>query len=208
MHLPHLIGIAGPSGAGKTALARCLAKKLSEHASVILSIDSYYLGLPQTAAKTEQCLNFDTPKALDLDLLVSHIHQLAAGQSIERPVYDFHTHTRMPRTEKVNPGKIVVAEGLLALYLKEVRVLLGTRVFVKADNETCLRRRLRRDIKERNRNERSVREQWEKTVRPMFKRYIQPTQRYANIVVDGTAPLEQIASVVLQEITLNIQRSE
>ena len=197
MAVPHLIGIAGPSGAGKTALASCLAARLPRLSTAVLSLDSYYLDQSAIASDTSARLNFDTPESLDLELLARHLRQLVTGRPIECPVYDFRTHTRTRRTERVVPGAVVVVEGLLALHRPEIRTLFGTRVFVVADDATCLARRLARDAQERGRSEESVREQWVTTVRPMFKRYVESTQQYADVVVDGTEPLEQVASAVL-----------
>ena len=200
MNGPHLIGIAGPSGAGKTALASCLAARLPGHATAVLSLDSYYLDQAAVAGDTHASLNFDTPDALDLDLLASHLRRLITGRPIERPVYDFRTHARTGRTERIVPGAVVVVEGLLVLHRKEIRDLLGTRVFIVADDATCLARRVDRDARERGRTEESVRDQWVTTVRPMFERYVESTQRYADVVVDGTEPLERVADVVVAQI--------
>ena len=202
MEAPHLIGIAGPSGAGKTALARALARQLTGDTGVVVSLDAYYRDQSTVEAQDRGTLNFDTPEALDVELLLVQLRQLATGQAIERPVYDFRRHLRTTRMERLVPGSIVVAEGLLALHVEDLRALFGTRVFIGADDETCLARRVARDARDRGRSEATVQRQWETTVRPMCERYVTPTQQYADLVLDGTVPLEQNVTAVLQRLPL------
>ena len=202
MEAPHLIGIAGPSGAGKTALARALARQLTGNVWAVVSLDAYYRDRSAIETKDRGKLNFDTPEALDVELLLVQLRQLAAGQVIKRPVYDFRRHMRTTRTERLVPGSVVVAEGLLALYTEDLRALFGTRVFIGADDETCLARRVVRDARDRGRGEAAVRLQWETTVRPMFERYVKPTRQYADLVLDGTVPLERNVTAVLQRLPL------
>ena len=202
MEAPHLIGIAGPSGAGKTVLARALARQLTGDAGAVVSLDAYYRDRSAIEAKDRSTLNFDILEALDVELLLVQLRQLAAGQAIERPLYDFSRHVRTTRTERLVPGSVVVAEGLLALHTEDLRALFGTRVFIGADDETCLARRVARDARDRGRSEAAVRLQWETTVRPMFERYVKPTRLYADLVLDGTVPLEQNVTAVLQRLPL------
>ena len=202
MEAPHLIGIAGPSGAGKTALARALARQLTGNAGAVLSLDAYYLDRSAIEAKDRGKLNFDTPEALDIELLLVQLRQLAAGKAIERPVYDFRRHVRTTRTERLVQESVVVTEGLLALHTEDLRALFGMRVFIEANDETCLARRVVRDARDRGRSEAAVRLQWETTVRPMFEHYVKPTRQYADLVLDGTVPLEQNVTAVLQRLPL------
>ena len=197
---PHLIGIAGHSGAGKTALARELAATLLGAPGDVLSIDAYYVDRSGLAPAARAGLDYDGPQALDWDLLRGHLRRLAVGRSVERPVYDFRRHVRSPRTERLVPGRAVVVEGRLALYDPAVRALLATRVYVATAPETCLRRRLARDTRERGRSAAAVRAQWEATVQPAFARCVAPTRRHAHLVVDGAEPLAVLAAAVLRQI--------
>ncbi len=199
-HAPHLIGIAGHSGAGKTALARELAAALRGAPGDVLSLDAYYVDRSGVDPAARARLDYDGPEALDWDLLRGHLRRLAAGRPIERPVYDFRRHVRSPRTERLVPGRAVVVEGRLALYDAAVRALLGTRVYIATDTETCLRRRVARDTRERGRTAAAVRAQWAATVQPAFARHVEPTRRHADLVVDGAEPLALLTAAVLRRI--------
>ena len=199
-HRPHLIGIAGPSGAGKTVLAHYLAARLHSRPAPVIPFDAYYRDRSTVPGHTRNRLNFDAPDALDRDLLLDHLSALAAGQPIERPTYDFTTHARLDRTERVNPEPFILAEGLLTLHWEETRALFTTRVFIVVDDATCLARRLGRDTRERGRAADSVRAQWDATVRPMFERYVAPTRRFATLVIDGAEPVEKNVAVILAHI--------
>ncbi len=198
---PHLIGIAGHSGAGKTALARELAAALLGAPDDVLSLDAYYVDRSGLAPAARARLDYDGPEALDWTLLRDHLRGLAAGRPIERPVYDFRRHVRGAGTVRLVPGRAVVVEGRLALHDPAVRVLLGTRVFVATDPETCLHRRVARDTRERGRTVTAVRAQWEATVQPAFVRCVEPTRRHADLVVDGTQPLAALAAAVLRRMS-------
>ena len=187
----HLIGIAGPSGSGKTQLAHALCQRLGETTGVI-ALDSYYRN-PDPARPRR---NFDHPTALDARLLTRHLRLLASGRSIERPVYDFRVHRRLSTAVRVEPAPFVVVEGLLTLYWPELRRLLRTRIYLRADDGLCLSRRVERDTRERGRTEASVRHQWRSTVRPMCGRYVEPTAAHADAVFDGSRPLDEIVDAV------------
>jgi uridine kinase len=199
---PYLIGIAGPSGAGKTTLARAVASRLE---AVILSLDSYYRELGELPLEERAKVNFDEPAALDRDLLVRQLTDLARGQALQVPIYDFGRHTRAPECTILEPAPFVVVEGLFALYWPEVRALLGTRVFVTAEDPVCYGRRLERDVRERGRTEESVFSQYTQTVRPMAERHILPTRAYADVVVSGCAPLERTCSAVLEHVSRTLR---
>lgn len=191
---PYLIGIAGPSGAGKTALAARVAEELD---APVLSLDHYYRPHDDLPPAERALLNFDEPGALDSALLAAHVEALARGAAIQVPVYDFAVHSRLPEITPLSPVPFVVVEGILALYWEPVRRRMGTRVFVSAGDEVCYARRLERDVRERGRTPESVYEQYRGTVRPMAERYVLPTHAFANVVVSGTAPLEDSVRAVL-----------
>jgi len=194
---PLLIGIAGPSCAGKSELAQRLGALLP---ATVVSLDRYYRDLSHLSFEERTRWNFDVPDALELDLLASHLKALAAGETVEIPVYDFTQHVRTSRRTQVAAADCVVFEGLFTLYREDIRALLDFRVFVEAPDEVCFARRLERDVRERGRTPESVRQQFESTVRPMAERYILPTRVYADVVLDGTAPREALVESVLHEL--------
>lgn len=196
LRAPRLIGIGGPSGAGKTTLARHLASLLpgSTH---ILALDSYYRDLSCLPPDERPARNFDAPAALDHKLLACQLRELAQGRGVDRPVYSFASHTRAPQSERVNPADQVIAEGLFALYWEEIRGLLHARIYVEAPDQACLERRLARDVVERGRDPESARAQYAHSVRPMAALYVLPSRRFADWVVDGQAPVEESTSLVL-----------
>ncbi len=193
--MTHIIAIGGPSCAGKTELSRHIAEVLS---APILPIDAYYINLDNLTVQERSHFNFDEPTALDHYLLRHHIEALSKGETIERPTYDFKTHTRAAATEVVRPNHFVILEGLFALYWDDIRPFLRTKVFVDAPDEICLSRRSLRDVRERGRTPESVLEQYEKTVRPMAQLHVRPTARWADVVVSGEQPLEQSVAAVLR----------
>jgi uridine kinase len=195
--MTHIIAIGGPSCAGKTELSKYLSALLP---APILPIDAYYINLDNLALHERCHFNFDEPTALDHYLLRQHVEMLASGRAIDRPTYDFRTHTRAVATERIPPSNFVILEGLFALYWDDIRPFLSTKVFVDAPDEICLSRRSVRDVRERGRTPESVLEQYEKTVRPMAELYVRPTARWADVVVSGEQSLEQSAAAVLKAI--------
>ena len=191
---PHLIGIAGPSCAGKTELARWLAARLQ---APVLNLDHYYVDMRDLPLEERARRNFDEPAALDYPLILEHIQLLAAGQPVRAPRYDFATHTRARHVALVQPGDYMVLEGLFALYWPAVRALMRTRLFVTAPDDVCLERRTARDVRERGRSPERVRWQFETTVQPMARLHILPTQAHAGLVLAGTDPIDSLGARVL-----------
>jgi len=189
-----LVGIAGPSCAGKGTLCQWLANRLG---AGILPIDSYYRPLDHLSPQERDLVNFDEPFAIEAPLLVSDLEKLARGEAVYRPVYDFARHTRDGRTVVVSPGEFVLIEGLFTLYWPEVRRLLFVSIFIDAPDDVCLNRRIARDQAERSRTRTSVEAQYERTVSPMRARYIDPTLVYANLVLDGGRPVDEIGQAAL-----------
>ncbi len=196
----HIIGIAGPSCSGKSEIARYLIKELSEMNPVLLSLDSYYHDLSPLDPAERDARNFDVPEALDHELLRDQLVALYNGSAIEKPVYDFATHTRSPQSEQIVPGEAIIIEGLFALYWEEIRALFQTSVFVTLHDHVCLSRRIERDTRERGRSSESVLSQYKETVQPMNEKYILPTKTFAQIVVDGEDLLERSTSLIMAHI--------
>jgi uridine kinase len=191
---PYLIGIAGPSCAGKTELSRRLAAELN---ATVLPLDCYYRDLSDLPLEERARFNFDEPSALDHDLFLQHLLALAGGRQIERPVYDFSIHTRIAKTERIHPGSCVIVEGLFVLGWEDVRRLFGTGVFVDLPDGPCLERRIERDVRERGRTPESVRRQFAAMVRPMAELHVRPTRIYADLIIAGDNPIQDSVDAVL-----------
>ena len=194
--LPRLIGLAGPSGAGKTTLARALQTRLPGSATV-LSLDAYYRDLAALSPAARARVNFDAPEAMDHQRLAADLRQLAAGHRVEIPMYDFTTHTRQAHQQNLTLTDFLLVEGLFALYWPDINALYHLRLFVTAADALCLERRLARDRVERGRSPASIRAQYQEQVRPMYRRHIQPTARYADLILDGSTPTEEQVTAVL-----------
>jgi uridine kinase len=204
MDQPYLIGVAGPSGSGKSEMARRVSAILTAR---IISIDCYYCHLPQLSFEERTRVNYDEPDSLDHDLLSTQLAALVDGGEIEVPTYDFTRHLRGTEVQRVRAGRFVVIEGLFALYWEDVRRLLGTKVFVELPDEMCFARRLERDIRDRGRSIESVIEQYAATVRPMAEQYVLPTRASADVVVSGCDPIENSVRAVLGHIEQHLQRA-
>ncbi len=194
---PYLIGLAGGSGSGKTALARELTGRFPPGKSVTLELDSYYL---DRAGSSPAGLNFDEPAAFEYELLLEHIQALSRGEAVNKPVYDFANHSRLAQTELISPQRYALIEGLFVLYWPDVRDLLNLKVFLDADHRTCLERRLARDVRERGRARASIEAQYQKAVRPMFETHVRPTREFADLILDGRENLEIMAAGVITRI--------
>jgi uridine kinase len=195
---PLLIGIGGCSCSGKTTLARELAAQLD---ATQFPLDLYYRDLSQFPLDERSKLNFDHPDSLESELIVEHVRALAKGQTIQRPVYDFKTHSRVAGVfETVAPTRVVLVEGILALHYAELLPCYGFTIYVNAPHEVCLVRRIYRDMHERGRTEESVRAQFAATARPMAELYVVPSATRASIIVEGTDALDWSVEQVLKRL--------
>jgi uridine kinase len=195
---PLVLGIAGCSGSGKTTLAAELAHTLG---GIHFHLDNYYLdlGLMPFSERIKQ--NFDDPAMIESPLLATHVAALARGEIIERPIYDFSTHTRVVgRTESVSAGRFLVVEGLFALYYPELLPLYGLRVYVDTPDSLCFERRMKRDIEERGRTPESIKQQYESTVLPASVAFVRPSAANADLRIDGTGALDWKVERVLSEL--------
>lgn len=178
-----LVGIAGASGSGKTLVTQNIYNKLGSDKVVLIQEDSYYKDLSDIPFNERVGRNFDHPEAFDHDHLFQQVTDLLAGKAISHPVYDYATHCRSDAIRVVGPHKVVFLEGILVLTDARLRELMDIKVFVSTDPDICFIRRLTRDIKERGRDVDSVIKQYMDTVRPMYFQFIEPSKRYADIII-------------------------
>ena len=178
-----IIGIAGGTGSGKTTVVREIVASLPEGEVAVLPLDSYYKDSSHVPVEERQSINFDHPNAFDWDLLSEHISMLRRGEAIEQPVYSFLTCTRQPETIHIEPRKVVIIEGILALSDKQLCDLMDLRIFVDADPDDRLIRVIQRDVIERGRTAEAVMERYEKVLKPMHLVFIEPAKRIADLIV-------------------------
>jgi len=195
---PYIIGIAGPSCSGKTALAECLMKKLGQDNCSLIQLDFYYNDLSHLTPKETEVHNYDHPDALEKELLIEHVSNIADGENIYIPVYDYVTHTRTQKKKLLKPVKFILVEGLFCLYWERLRKIFNTTVFISVKDSVCFNRRIERDTKERGATREYVLNQYKTTVRPMFNKFIKPTRVYANVIVNGEDLLEKSACTILK----------
>lgn len=178
-----VIGIAGGTGSGKTTVVNQIINELPADEVCVISQDSYYKQTDDLTYEERTKINFDHPRAIDFELLVEHLQQLKNGEVIEQPVYSFVAHNRTKDTIKTHPRKVVIIEGILIFNNKELRNLCDIKVFVHADADERLIRRVRRDIKERGRDIDEVLSRYQSTLKPMHQQFIEPTKNYADIII-------------------------
>jgi len=199
---PLIIGIAGGTGSGKTTVAKKIAQALPQASVAFLDMDGYYRNLAHLPMDERRQVNWDHPEAFDLDLFVSHLKQLARGEPVEKPVYDFTTHVRSSRTERITPADVIVVDGILLFVDERVRALCDVKVFVDADPDIRLVRRIQRDMSERGRPLAEILQQYLTTVRPMQQQFVEPSKRYADIIL----PRGGENAVAIEMILTTIQR--
>lgn len=178
-----IIGISGPSASGKSLLANTIINELGSDQVVVVSEDSYYKDSSHLPFEEREKINYDHPEAFDHALLCEHLRVLQSGQSVEIPIYSHSQHIRLPETRSIGNHAIIVLEGILLFSDKQLRELMDIRIFMSTPLDICLIRRLKRDVVERHRSFDSVLYQYETTVRPMYLQFIEPSSRYADIIV-------------------------
>lgn len=183
MQKPLIIGVAGGSGSGKTTVVSHIVNEIGEDNLNLLQHDSYYRDLKHLEFKDRAKQNFDHPSSLESELLIRHVEALEKGYSIDVPLYDFSNHVRKEKSRTVTPKRIILVDGILIFYEKELRDLMDIKIFVDTDDDIRLLRRLKRDIMERERSIESVIHQYETFVRPMHLEFVEPTKRYADIII-------------------------
>ena len=204
MEKPLIIGVAGGSGSGKTTVIQHIVKHIGEEKLSLIAHDAYYRDLKHLPFEERARQNFDHPASLETELLIRHIKALCSGYSIECPIYDFANHIRKDVALTVTPKKIILVDGILIFYEKELRRLMDIKLFVDTDDDVRLLRRLRRDITERKRSIEGVLDQYEKFVRPMHLEFVEPTKRYADIIIphggENQVALEMVNALIFDKI--------
>lgn len=202
MKRPILIGITGGTGSGKTTIANEIFSKFDKSCITMIEQDSYYKDQSHLSKEERTKTNYDHPDAFDTDLLVSHLKKLISGETVEKPIYDFAAHNRKKETVMLEPREIIIVEGILILDSKEIRDLLDIKIYVDTDADVRIIRRLVRDLNERGRTVDSVIDQYLNVVRPMHMQFIEPTKRYADIIIpEGGRDI-----VAIDIITANIKQ--
>ena len=177
-----VLGIAGGTGSGKTTLMKNLIERFADHVTV-LSHDNYYKRHDELTYEERCQLNYDEPAALETDLMAAHLDKLRSGEAIDCPVYDFTVHNRSNETVHIVPRPVIIVEGILIFENQPLRDLMDIRIFVDTDADVRLCRRIKRDVNKRGRSLESVLQQYQETLKPMHEKYVEPSKRFANIVV-------------------------
>ncbi len=180
---PFVIGIAGASGSGKTTLTEIILEEIGLENIALLPHDSYYRNQDHKPFEERLKVNYDHPSSLETELLIEHIRKLKAGSPVEVPVYDFVNHTRAKETNLVQPKSLILVEGILIFTEKKLRQLFDMKLFVDTDQDICFIRRLQRDLVERGRTMDSVVTQYLEMVRPSYLEFVEPTKRYADVII-------------------------
>jgi uridine kinase len=199
---PLIIGISGGTGSGKSTVARHLAQALSTSSVAFLDMDGYYRNFAHVPMEERRRINWDHPDAFDWDLLLAQLTALVAGEAIDKPVYDFVSHTRSPNTVRIPAADVIVIDGILLFVDVRVRELCDVKVFVDADADIRLIRRIRRDVAKRGRALDEVIDQYLTTVQPMHLQFVEPSKRYADVIV----PRGGNNSVAIEMIVAKIER--
>lgn len=199
-----IIGIAGGTGSGKTTVVNQILHELPPDEVCVISQDSYYKETVDLSYEDRTKINFDHPNAIDFDLLVEHVSELRKGNIIEQPVYSFIAHNRTKDTHKTHPKNVIIVEGILIFNSKALRDLFDIKVFVHADADERLIRRVRRDIEERGRDINEVLGRYQSTLKPMHQQFIEPTKTYADIIIPNdrynTVAIDIVRTVISNKL--------
>jgi uridine kinase len=199
-----IIGIAGGTGSGKTTVVNQIIKQLPTEEVCVISQDSYYNATDNLPYEERSKINFDHPRAIDFDLIIRHLKALKAGNNINQPVYSFVTHNRTKDTIKTHPRKVIIVEGILILNNKELRDLFDIKIFVHAETDERLIRRLKRDITERGRDIDEVLSRYQTTLKPMHQQFIEPTKNFADLIIPNdrfnTVAIDIVRTVINERL--------
>lgn len=201
MQHPIIIGVAGGTGSGKTTVSRAILQRVGSARIAYIEHDSYYRELSHLSLEERARVNFDHPDSLDNELLIAHLDALCSGQAVEVPIYDFTRHNRKPETHLVQPQPVIMVEGILIFADKALRERMDIKIYVDADADMRFIRRFQRDIRERGRSMESVIEQYLHTVRPMHLEFVEPSKRYADIII----PRGGLNSIAIDMVVARIE---
>jgi uridine kinase len=199
-----IIGIAGGTGSGKTTVVNQIIKQLPTDEVCVISQDSYYNATDNLPYEERAKINFDHPRAIDFELIIRHLKALKAGNNINQPVYSFVTHNRTKDTIKTHPRKVIIVEGILIFNNKELRDLFDIKIFVHAETDERLIRRLKRDITERGRDIDEVLSRYQTTLKPMHQQFIEPTKNFADLIIPNdrfnTVAIDIVRTVINERL--------
>lgn len=199
-----IIGIAGGTGSGKTTVVNQIIEELKNEEVDVISQDSYYQDTSHLTYQERTKINFDHPKSIDFDLLVSHLKDLKAGRNIQQPVYSFREHNRTAETIEIEPRKVIIVEGILILTHPDIREMFDIKIYVHADSDERLIRRLKRDIAERGRDLDEVLNRYQTTLKPMHQQFIEPTKEFADIIIPtnryNTVAVDIVQTIIRQRL--------
>jgi len=203
-----IIGIAGGTGSGKTTVVNQILNEIAPDEVCVISQDSYYNATDELSYEQRTKINFDHPKSIDFTLLVKHLKNLKKGKVIEQPIYSFVSHNRVKDTLKTHPRKVVIVEGILIFNNKELLDLFDIKVFVHADADERLIRRMTRDIKERGRDMDEVLTRYRETLKPMHQQFIEPTKNYADIIIPNdrynTVAVDIVRTIINEKLLKDV----
>lgn len=199
-----VIGIAGGTGSGKTTVVNQIIKEFADDEVAVISQDSYYKDNKHLSLDERKKVNFDHPRAIDFELLIEHLEELRKGNTIEQPVYSFVQHSRTADTIKTHPRKVMIVEGILIFNDQRLRELFDVKIFVHADSDERLIRRVRRDISERGRTVDEVLGRYQTTLKPMHEQFIEPTKTYADLIIPNDRRNKVAIDVIISLIRNNI----
>ncbi len=202
-----VIGIAGGTGSGKSSVAKNIARGMPEGTTAILDHDSYYKHRADLTLEERAKLNYDHPESLDNALLIQHLGELRAGRAVEVPVYDFVTHARLTETRRVEPTPVTIVEGILVFVDPALRRLLDIKIFVDTDADLRVFRRIRRDMEQRGRTFAQIREQYYRTVRQMHLEFVEPSKRYADLIIPEGGENHVALDFILGKLLRIVERS-
>lgn len=200
-----IIGITGGTGSGKTTVVRQIIDELKNEEVDVISQDSYYKDLSHLSKEERVKTNFDHPKSIDFDLLVAHLKELKAGNTIQQPVYSFTEHNRTKETLETQPRKVVIVEGILIFAHPDIREMFDIKIYVHADSDERLIRRLKRDISERGRDLDEVLWRYQTTLKPMHQQFIEPTKEFADLIIPtnryNTVAVDIVQTIIKDRLT-------
>ena len=194
------LGIAGGTGSGKTFIVDNLLSIYNSNNINVINLDSYYKDLSHMGHQDRVKQNFDHPDSIDIDLIISHLKQILDGNDVDIPIYDFSNHIRLETTKTISQSNVIIVEGIFALHYMQLRKLYTLNVFIETSEDIRFQRRLSRDTKERGRTIGSIKDQFESTVLPMHEKFIRPSKRFADLIIDGDSNIKNIIRSIKEKV--------